>query len=94
MRPKLTLKDVKFIPKAVPPAPPLPLPPRPKLVDPPPERPGMPQAIWVQLHTNWLRVVMDNRVGLTKRIFRIEMYDKDRKERLAVFRRQTEAKRQ
>jgi hypothetical protein len=54
----------------------------------------MPQAVWVQLSTQWLRVVLDNRIGVGKRIFRIELYDKDREERLAVFRRQTEAIRQ
>jgi hypothetical protein len=46
------------------------------------------------MQPNWLRVVLDNRIGLGKRIFRIELYDKDRKERLAVFRRSTEATRQ
>jgi len=94
MRPKLTLKDVKFIPKVVPVAPPPPPPPPPpRLVDPEP-RPGMPRAIWLSMQPNWLRVVLDNRVGLGKRIYRIELYDKDRDQRLAVFRRQTEAKRQ
>ena len=93
MRPKLTLKDLTFIPKTEPPAPPLPLPPRPMLAEKPPA-PGMPQAIWLSMQPNWLRVVLDNRIGLGKRIFRIELYDKDRKERLAVFRRSTEAMRQ
>ena len=61
-----------------------------KVVRPPPA--GM-EAIWLPLRNNWLRVVMDNRVGAGRRIFRIELYDKDQTERLAVFRRQTEAMR-
>ena len=95
MRPKLTLKDLKFVPKTEPLAP-LPLPPRPMLVEqePKPQRPGMPQAIWLELSPNWLRVVMDSRPNTGKRIFRVELYDKDRSHRLAVFRRQTEAMRQ
>ena len=99
MRPKLTLKDLKFSPKP-PSPPPQPPPPPPSLgtdpqeAHPSPPRPGMPQAIWLSMQPNWLRVVMDNRVGVGKRIFRIELYDKDRDQRIAVFRRQTEATRQ
>lgn len=123
MRPKLTLKDVKFVPKEVPPAPP----PPPRITCPQcgrtsyhPEdvsnrycgychqfhnsmiaeiteekaKPGMPQAIWVALSGNWLRVVIDNRPNIGRRIYRIELYDKDRSKRIAIFRRQTEAVRQ
>jgi len=98
MRPKLTLKDLTFKTKEVPVAPP-------KMTDPPSEIHGgpavtngsehaLPQALWVPLQANWLRVVVDNRLGLGRRIYRIEMYDKTREKRLAVFRRQTEAMRQ
>lgn len=93
MRPKLTLKDLKFVPKEAPVAPPPSPPPATpilKVVRPPPA--GM-EAIWLPLRSNWLRVVMDNRVGAGRRIFKIELYDKDQTERLAVFRRQTEAMR-
>ncbi len=54
-----------------------------------------PAGFWLQIPTTkqWLRVVVDNRVNLGKRIFRVEMWDKDQKERIAIFRRATEAKR-
>lgn len=42
----------------------------------------------------WLRAVVDNRMGVGKRIYRVELFDKEKKNRLAIFRRQTEAARQ
>jgi hypothetical protein len=95
MRPKFTLKDLKFTPKTeVPVAPP---PPKTQvIVDPAPKppAPGLPQAVWCQFHNQWLRVVIDNRIGVGRRVFRIELYDSNREKRLAIFRRQTEAIRQ
>lgn len=64
-------------------------------LEPPVKLGYQPQALWVQIPTSkqYLRIVVDNRVNIGKRIYRIEMYDKDRKERIAIFRRQTEAHR-
>jgi hypothetical protein len=99
MRPKLTLKDLTFKLKEVPqPAPPPPRPPSlgtdPQEAHPGPPRPEMPKAVWCEMGKQWLRVVIDNRIGVGRRIFRIELYDTTREKRLAIFRRQTEAMRQ
>jgi hypothetical protein len=92
MRPKLTLKDLTFKPKEVPVAPP---PLQPDSSKPPiATNHALPQALWCEMGKQWLRVVIDNRIGVGKRIFRIELYDSSREKRLAVFRRQTEAHRQ
>jgi len=72
---------------------PYPTPPRPAEAPPPPPKMEKPQALWVEmpLSKQYLRIVLDQRVNMGRRIFRIELYDKDRTERQAVFRRSTEA---
>jgi len=100
MRQKLTLKDVKFVPKKSA------LPDLVQAIDDrltqlasPSEVPvprtaksikDMPRAIWVEMGANYLRVVLDQRLHMERRIYRIELFDKLREKRLAVFRRATE----
>lgn len=61
----------------------------------PPKKGWEASALWCQLpgSQQFLRVVLDDRVNIGKRIYRIELWDKLRKERIAIFRRQTEATR-
>ena len=104
MRPKLSLKSFRSIdpkevfkqpvvtPVVLPPA----LVPRPEKTEeppaPPPKKGWEATAAWVELpNKQFLRIVFDNRIGLGRRIYRVELYDKERKERIAIFRRQTEA---
>lgn len=103
-RPKMHLKTFQAIDPAVVFKPPEPKPeppvlvPKPEKTEPPPEPAAKryePTAVWAEIPTNrqFLRIVLDDRVNVGKRIYRIELWDKERKERIAVFRRQTEAHR-
>lgn len=61
---------------------------------------GLPRAEkkpdeWLETQTGQLvRIVRDNRVGNEKRIYRIELWDKNRRDRVAVFDRRTSSVRQ
>jgi hypothetical protein len=53
-----------------------------------------PAAIWLPLTGGQcLKIVRDQRVHMDERIFRVELYDGQRVNRLAVFRRSTETTR-
>lgn len=44
--------------------------------------------VWIELSTGqWIRIVRDQRPLLRTRIFRIELWDNEKKNRTAVFRR-------
>lgn len=102
MRPKLSLKSFQAIRPEVVFRPPEPKPEVPVLVPtpekteeppaPPPKKGWEATAVWVELpNKQFLRIVFDDRIGLGRRIYRVELYDKHREERIAIFRRQTEA---
>jgi hypothetical protein len=51
----------------------------------------LPPENWVEMDNGqWLRVVRDVRMYMAKRIFRVELFDRQKQTRLAVFRRANE----
>lgn len=54
----------------------------------------LPMITWSLLPSGqWLKIVRDQRLHLNNRIYRVELYDKRRVARVAIFRRSTEATR-
>jgi hypothetical protein len=48
--------------------------------------------VWLQMpNGQWVRVVVDNRLHMDQRIYRFELFDRHRQERVATFRRSTES---